>query len=171
MSQVKTVKEDLKPVFWSAKRISIMAIFIALSYVGSLIKIPSPMGTVGLDSAPGFFSALAFGAWEGAIIIAIGHLFTAAVVGFPLTIPVHLVIAVQMALWALAFRWVNQKLGLIPAMVVAILLNGVVSSFTMLPMGGMGAVLGAMPFLILGSVINVVVAGLAYKALKKSRLF
>ncbi|WP_425803907.1 ECF transporter S component [Desulfitobacterium sp. Sab5] len=171
MSQVQPVKEDLKPEFWSVKRIAIMAIFIALSYVGSLIKIPSPMGTVGLDSAPGFFSALAFGAWEGAIIIAIGHLFTAAVVGFPLTIPVHLVIAVEMALWALAFRWVNQKFGLISAMVVAIFLNGVVASFTMLPMGGMGAVLGAMPFLVLGSVLNVVIAGLTYKALRKSRLF
>ncbi|HVJ47622.1 ECF transporter S component [Desulfitobacterium sp.] len=171
MSQVQPVKEDLKPVFWSAKRIAIMAIFIALSYVGSLIKIPSPLGTIGLDSAPGFFSALAFGAWEGAIIIAIGHLFTAAVVGFPLTIPMHLFIAALMALWALTFRWVNQKLGLIPAMIVAIFLNGVVSSFTMLPAGGMGAVLGLMPFLVLGSVINVVVSGLAYKALKKSRLF
>jgi uncharacterized membrane protein len=171
MNQVQTVKEDLQPTFWSAKRIAIMAIFIALSYVGSLIKIPSPLGTIGLDSAPGFFAALAFGAWEGCIIIAIGHLFTAAVVGFPLTIPIHLVIAVLMALWALTFRWVNLNFGLIPAMAAAIILNGVVSSFIMFPMGGMGAVLGVMPFLILGSVINIVIAGSAYKALKNSRLF
>lgn len=172
MSQVQTVKEDLKPEFWNTRRIAIMAIFIALSYVGSLIKIPSPVGTIGLDSAPGFFSALAFGAWEGSLIIAIGHLLTAAVVGFPLTIPMHLFIALQMALWALVFRWVNHKFGLIPAMVVAIILNGVVSSFlSMFPVGGIGAVLGLMPFLIIGSVINVVISGLAYKALKKSRLF
>lgn len=170
MSQVQ-IKEDLKPGFWSIKRIAIMAIFIALSYVGSLIKIPSPLGTAGLDSAPGFFSALAFGAWEGAIVIAIGHLFTAAVVGFPLGIPMHLLTAGQMALWALAFRWVHKKLGLIPAMIVAIFLNGVVSSFSLLPVGGMGAVLGLMPFLVVASVINVVLAGLSYQALKKSRLF
>ena len=42
MNQVRTVKEDLQPTFWSAKRVAIMAIFIALSYVGSLIKSQAP---------------------------------------------------------------------------------------------------------------------------------
>lgn len=171
MNQVQTIKEDLKPGFWSIKRIAIMAIFIALSYVGSLIKIPSPLGTPALDSAPGFFSALAFGGLEGAIVIAIGNIFTSAIVGFPLGIPMTLFSAAQMALWALAFRWVNKKMGLIPAMAVAIFLNGVVSSFSVLPMLGMGGVIGFMPFLVLASVINIVLAGLAYQALKKSRLF
>lgn len=128
------------------------------------------VGTIGLDSAPGFFSALAFGSFEGAVVIALGHLLTAAVVGFPLTIPVHLVIAVLMALWAICYRWVHKKVGLIPAMIAAIILNGVLSSFIMLPMGGMAAVLGVMPFLVIGSAINVILSGLAYKALKSSSL-
>lgn len=121
----------------------------ALRAVGALIKILSPVGTIGMDSAPGFFSALAFGELEGAIVIAFGHLLTSAVIGFPMTIPVHLYIAFQMALWALAYRWVNKKLGLIPAVIAGIILNGVVSSFAMLPMMGMGGVLGLMPFLII----------------------
>jgi riboflavin transporter len=154
----------------NTKRIAIMAVFIALSAVGALIKIPSPVGTVALDSAPGFFSALAFGGVEGSIVIALGHLLTSAVVGFPLGIPMHLIIAAEMALFALVYRFVNNKIGLIPAVIVASLLNGVVGAFTVFPVLGMGAVIGLLPFLLLGSVINVVVSALAYKALKESRL-
>ncbi|HBC91374.1 MAG TPA: alpha-ribazole transporter [Pelotomaculum sp.] len=154
----------------NVKRISIIAIFIALSAVGSLIKIPSPVGTIGLDSAPGYFVAIAFGGPEGALVIAIGHLLTAAMVGFPLTIPIHLFIAVQMALWALVFRAVNRRLGIIVAVVAATLGNGVVSSFTMLLMGGMGVVVGTMPFLVVGSAINVVIVAAAYKVVKRSKL-
>ncbi|OLN29400.1 ECF transporter S component [Desulfosporosinus metallidurans] len=170
MNNLNTETEDLKLSAWNVKRLSIMAIFIALSAVGALIKIPSPVGTIGMDSAPGFFSALAFGGLEGAIVIAFGHLLTSAVIGFPMTIPVHLYIAFQMALWALAYRWVNKKLGLIPAVIVGIILNGVVSSFAMLPMMGMGGVLGLMPFLIVGAAINVIISAIAYKAIKGSRL-
>ena len=170
MNNLNTETKDLKLSAWNVKRLSIMAIFIALSAVGALIKIPSPVGTIGMDSAPGFFSALAFGGIEGAVVIAFGHILTSAVIGFPLTIPVHLYIAFQMALWALAYRLVNRKLGLIPAVIVGILLNGVVSSFAMLPMMGMGGVLGLMPFLVAGSAINVIISAIAYKAIKGSRL-
>lgn len=163
-------EETIKNSAQKVKRIAIMAVFIALSAVGALIKIPSPVGTVGLDSAPGFFSALAFGGIEGSIVIAIGHLLTSAVVGFPLGIPMHLVIAVEMAIFALIYRFIYKKMGLIAAVVVTSLLNGVVGAFMVFPMGGMGAVLGLMPFLLVGSVLNVVVSALAYKALKGSRL-
>lgn len=170
MSNINLEKGDLRRSALSVKRIAIMAVFIALSGVGVLIKIPSPVGTIGLDSAPGFFSALAFGSLEGAVVIALGHMLTAAFAGFPLTIPIHIFVAIQMALWALAFRWVNRKLGLIAAVITGIILNGVVSSFTMMLMGGFGAVLGLMPFLILGSAINVIIAAIAYKAIKAGKL-
>ena len=170
MNNLETENKDLKLSAWNVKRLSIMAIFIALSAVGALIKIPSPVGTIGMDSAPGFFSALAFGGLTGAIVIAFGHLLTAAVIGFPMTIPIHLYIALQMALWAVAYRWVNEKFGLIPAAIVGIILNGVVSSFAMLPMMGMGGVIGLMPFLVVGAVLNVIISAVAYKAIKGSRL-
>jgi riboflavin transporter len=170
MGQINTETKEVKLSAWNVKRLSMMAIFIALSAVGALIKIPSPVGTIGMDSAPGFFSALAFGGVEGAVVISIGHLLTAAVTGFPLTIPVHLYVAFQMALWALAYRWVNKTFGLIPAVIVGIILNGVVSSFAMLPMMGMGGVLGLLPFLVVGSALNVIISAIAYKAIKGSRL-
>jgi len=170
MSVPELKTENLHKQASMVKRIIFMAVFIALSAVGSWIKIPSPVGTIGLDSAPGYFSALAFGSLDGAIVIAIGHLLTAAIVGFPLTIPMHLLIAVLMALWAIIFRLINKTLGLIPAVIAAIFLNGVVSAFTMLPIGGMAAAIGLMPYLVIGSAINVIIAAAAYKAIRASKL-
>lgn len=170
MSQINAETKDVKLSAWNVKRLSIMAIFLALSYVGALIKIPSPVGTIGMDSVPGFFCAIAFGGIEGAVVIAFGHLLTSAVVGFPLTIPVHIYIAVQMALWAVVYRWVNKTFGLIPAAIAGIILNGVVSSFAMLPIMGMGGVLGVLPFLVIGSALNVIISAVAYKAIKGTRL-
>jgi hypothetical protein len=161
---------DLKPNVLSVKRVAYIAIFIALSAVGAMIKLPSPVGTIGLDAAPGFFCALAFGYVEGASVILIGHLLTAGIVGFPLGLPLHLFIALQMAVWAMALRWVTGKFGLIAGSIVAVILNGVVSSFTLFFVGGMGAVLGIMPFLVVASLINVSIAAIAHKGLSKSRL-
>ncbi len=163
-------RPETKPVLYHVKSLALIAIFIALSAVGALIKIPSPVGTIGLDSAPGFFAAIAFGYLEGCCVIAVGHLLTSAVVGFPLGIPLHILIAALMALWAIAFRWINRKTGFVVAAVTAILLNGVVSSLIMLFMGGWGAVIGTMPFLVFGSAINVIIAVIAYKAVKRSEL-
>ncbi|WP_300463593.1 ECF transporter S component [Desulfobacula sp.] len=161
---------DLKPNILSVKRVAYIAIFIALSAVGAMIKIPSPAGTIGLDAAPGYFCALAFGYVEGVSVIFIGHLLTSGIVGFPLGLPLHIFIAVQMGLWAVAFRWVTHKFGMIPGTVIAVLLNGVVSAFTLVFVGGMGAALGVMPFLVAGSLINVVVAVVAYKGVHAGRL-
>lgn len=170
MSQLNLETQKPNNSVANIKRIAYIAVFIALSAVGSFIKIPSPVGTIGLDSAPGFFVALALGGFEGALVAAIGHMVTSAVVGFPLTIPIHIFIAVQMAAWALAFRWVNNKFGIITAVIAGIILNGVVSSFTMIFAGGMGAVVGVIPFLSVGAAINLIIAAAAQKLIKGSKL-
>ena len=154
----------------SVKRVAYMAVFIALSAVGAMIKIPSPVGTIGLDSAPGSFCGLAFGYLEGICVIFIGHLLTAGLVGFPLGIPLHLFIGLQLAVWVMAFRWVSAKFGVIAGSVIAVILNGVVSAFTMVFVGGMGAVLGTMPFLILGSLVNIVIAVVSYRVVRAGKL-
>lgn len=161
---------DVKNSVLSIRKIAYIAIFTALSAVGAMIKIPSPVGTIGFDSAPGYFSAIAFGYLEGTAVIAIGHLLTSGIVGFPLGIPLHLFIAIQMALWSVAYRFIGKKLGVIAGSIVVVLLNGVVSSFTMAIVGGLGAVWGVMPFLAVGSLANIVIASIAYKSIQKSGL-
>lgn len=161
---------DLNTRTLSVKRVAYMAVFIALSAVGALIKIPSPVGTIALDSAPGYFCGLAFGMVEGAGVIFLGHLLTAGVVGFPLGLPLHLFIGVQLAVWVLIFRWIFLRFGQIPAAIAAIFLNGVVSAFTMYFVGGMGAVMGVLPFLLAGSAVNVIIALLVHRVVKAGKL-
>jgi hypothetical protein len=70
-----------KQNFWQLKRMVVMAFFIALSVVGAMLKIPSPTGTVALDSAPGFLGAALLGWREGALIAALGHLISSYTAG------------------------------------------------------------------------------------------
>lgn len=157
---------------FSARKLAIMAIFIALSAVGSLIKIPSPIGSVALDSAPGFFSAIAFGPWVGFIVIAVGHLLTSALVGFPLTLPVHLAIAAGMGVCAVVFRLLGRRnlLWLVIAVVVTTVLNSFGLGLIVLPIGGWGMYLAAVPSLLVGAAVNLVIAAVAYYAVRNSKL-
>ena len=165
---------DYKKQLFSTKSLAIMALFIALSFVGAFIKIPSPVGSIGLDSFPGFFAAIAYGPLIGGIVIAIGHFISAAVVGFaPIGIPMHLLISLGMIVCGAAFWFLGHKkglLGLIIASVVAIVLNSFGVGLLLLPLGGWGMYLAVMPMLVVASAINVILAALAYFALKDSKL-
>jgi len=170
MSSIPDQKGDLNTRTLPVKRIAYMAVFIALSAVGAMVKIPSPVGTIGLDSAPGYFCGLAFGYMEGICVISMGHLITSGVMGFPLGIPIHFFIALQLALWVTAFAWVSRRFGAVIGALIAIFLNGVVSAFTMVLVGGMGAVWGTMPFLIVGSLINVAIAVISHRVVHAGKL-
>lgn len=157
---------------FSVRKVAIMAIFIAISAVGSLIKIPSPLGSVALDSAPGFFAGIAFGGWVGFIVIAIGHLLTSAIVGFPLTLPLQIGIAIGMGLCVLVFRWLGRqgKAMLVVAVIVTSLLNSFALGLLVLPIGGWGMYAAAVPSLLIGAAVNTIIAAIAYFAVRNSKL-
>jgi len=162
-----------KQPYWTPKRIARMAIFIALSAVGSFIKIPSPTGTVALDSLPGYFSAVAWGYLEGGIVISLGHILTAATVGFsPLGIPVALLIAITMMIWAAIFRWTTMKIHWIAGIIAGTFFNGVVAPVIflpiLLPLGGWGLFYAMVLFLVVASFVNVAIAGVVNQIVKKA---
>jgi len=164
----KARNRDVRRPFWTPLRIARMAIFIALSYIGALIKIPSPTGTVAMDSCPGYFSALAWGYIEGAIVISLGHIFTAASVGFPLGLPMHLLIAIQMALWAMVLRFLAHKVHWIAGIIVTAFCNSVVSGAVAGMIISWGLFWAILPSLIFASFINIVVATVAWLTIKKN---
>ncbi len=154
------------------KSIVVIVIFTAASAGGGLIKLPSPVGSIALDSLPGFFAAAYFAPWIGGLVGSLGHVASAATAGFPLG-PIHIVIALQMFCWCFIFgfivRQLNRPLALVLASVIAILLNAVVSpsmlalifpSFRPILMGLIG-------FLLLGSSANIVLAAVFIKILSK----
>jgi len=161
---------DDKVIFWSAKRIARIAIFIAMTAVGSMVKVPSPTGTVALDAAFGFFSAIAFGWREGAIVAFLGHMLTALSTGFPLSVPMHLFIAVQMSIYVSVFEFAAKKIHLWAGIIAAVILNGPISAFAVIPIGGIGLMAALIVPLTIGSIINIFIAVTAYLIIKKSRM-
>lgn len=151
-----------------SRRIAVVTIFSALSVVGSFIKLPSPLPTVAFDSLPGFFTALYFGPLAGALVLAIGHLATSLVSGFPLG-SLHFLIAVGMAFAGLAVGFLNKgggKLFLFPAVLAGIAINtGLV--LLLVPFLGWGFVITFTPFLLAASTTNIGIAAAVHVSIKR----
>ena len=142
-----------------------MALLSALSGVGAFIPIPSPVGSIALDSAPGYFAALAYGALDGAGVCAIGHLLSAARAGYPLG-TVHLLVALLMAVVGVAVATVSRRFGMIPGIVTGIAVNTAGAPLAV-PVFGWGVLPILVPLLAVASSVNAVLAGLAFKATRK----
>lgn len=92
------------------RKISAIAIFIALSTVGAMIKIPSPIGSIALDSFPALLAAVILGPVSGAIVAGLGHIISAFIGGMTLG-PFHFLIMVEMAVltWMFSILYINGK--------------------------------------------------------------
>lgn len=145
-----------------------MAIFTALAVVGSYIPIPGPIPSLAFDSCAGFFVAMYFGVVEGAFVLGVGHLATAAIHGFPygwLHLPIALAMALAGVAIALAVK-LNRKWGFVPGAVAAVVINTVVV-FPLAPwLGGLAVAFALVPALVVAATINAAIAALAYLAVR-----
>lgn len=94
----------------TGKKISWLALFIALSTVGAAIKIPAVIGSIALDVFPALLAAVLLGSGAGAIVGGLGHLLSALIGGMPLG-PFHFMIATEMALlvWLFGRLYLSNK--------------------------------------------------------------
>src|SRR5699024_11807817 len=56
------------------KKISLLALFIALSVIGSFIKIPAVVGSIALDAFPALLAVVLIGTTAGAVVAGMGHI-------------------------------------------------------------------------------------------------
>lgn len=148
------------------------AMLIALSMVGALIKI---QGSIAFDSMPGFFAALFLGPAAGALVAGIGHFLSAMTSGFPFTLPMHIIVTVEMAAFAFAFGWFYRRTNGIIASIVAVILNGPIAALIVVPtstffgleFSGWPLFYFLLPTLTIASAANVFLACIVYKALEK----
>lgn len=89
----------------TTKKLALAALFVSLSAIGGMIKIPLGITSIALDSMPALVAVLFFSAPLAGTIAAFGHLISALFGGMPLG-PFHLIIAVEM--WAVV--WLFAKL-------------------------------------------------------------
>jgi uncharacterized membrane protein len=163
----------------STKTLVIMALFTALSFVGSNVKI---FGTIAFDSLPGFVAALLLGPVHGAAIGFLGHLFTALTSGFPLSLPMHIVVAVSMAItmfgvgltYNALLNKASERVVLVGAGIAGVILNGPVSlALSMAALAAMAGREAAMGLLVLlpalagGAAVNVVIGIALFKTLER----
>ncbi|MGL5574912.1 MAG: ECF transporter S component [Sarcina sp.] len=107
------------------KILVISGMLIALSSILANFKI---FGSVAFDSMPAFLAGIIINPVIGGVVGLLGHLFTGLTSSFPLTVPIHLIIALEMMITVYIFSKVykiNKFLGI----GVAILLNGPISVF------------------------------------------
>ncbi|MDT8717361.1 ECF transporter S component [Clostridium sp. 19966] len=150
------------------RKLILMALFIAISFIGANIKIA---GTIAFDSMAGFLGTLILGPAYGALIGAAGHFLTAVTSGFPLSLPVHLIVMVDMALtmyiFGVLYRSIskkNSRLAMVIASIAGIMINGPISILMVMPIIGSG-ILAMLPILCLAAFLNVLIANFVYKFL------
>lgn len=157
------------------KNLVLASLFIALSFIGANIKI---MQTIAFDSMPAFLGTLILGPFYGAIIGALGHFLTALTSGFPLTVPVHIVIMIGMALTMISFGYTykyfsikSKPIGSISAAIVAVIVNGPVLTLLtaplLIPVMGKVGLIAMLPILCGASALNAVIALVVYKYIPK----
>lgn len=148
-----------------ARLISEIVIFSALSGVGAMIPVPSPVGSVALDSFPGYFMALWRGTASGALVCAVGHLLSSIRSGFPLGyfhVPVILLMAFVGAITAMT----SKKFGVAAGLASGIAVN-TAGAVLAVPAMGWEILPALTPLLFAASLINAALAGIVYKAIRK----
>ncbi|TCK98624.1 alpha-ribazole transporter [Natranaerovirga hydrolytica] len=148
-----------------------LGVLIALSFIGAQLKI---QGSIAFDSMPAFLGAILISPTIGGIVGFFGHLLTSLSSGFPMTLPIHLVVAIVMAVTCFLFGYITNKLNLYIAIIIATLLNGpvalAISAYTMTLMGyeyaGMAVFTAMFVPLTIASFVNIVIAGILHSIIK-----
>ncbi|CAH2212004.1 ECF transporter S component [Tepidibacter aestuarii] len=147
------------------KKLVKISMLIALSFIGSLIKIPGT--SIAFDSMPAYFAALSISPLAGGIVGVLGHAITAYLSGFPLTIVIHSIIGVQMFLFVFIFGYVYKFTQIIVPIIFGVLLNGVVAPLILIPVIGFKMSVGFIIPLSIVSFANIYLAYILYKSLNK----
>jgi uncharacterized membrane protein len=154
------------------RNIITLAIFSAFAMALSFVKLPSPVGSVALDSSTGYFVAGFFSPILGGVTGLIGHLASSGIVGFPLSFA-HIPIALLQFCWCWLFGFILRKgdniFALVTAAVIAVLANGVVAPviLALLYPAMKNMMYGIIPFLTVASAVNVVLAAVGIRVLAK----
>jgi len=152
------------------KKLVLMALFTATGFIGANFSIPGT--TIALDSMPAFLGALWLGPLAGGVIGVLGHFFTALLRGFPLSLPVHLLVMLGMGVtmvgFALVYKWVpyGPLSKSLAALGTGLFLNVPFSLFGVSLVTGPG-IFAMMPLLALGTLGNCVLALMLYQLLER----
>lgn len=141
----------------NTKKMSLLALFVALSIIGAMIKIPAIVGSVALDAFPALVVVVLLGTRSGMFVAAMGHLMSSLIVGMPLG-PMHLFVAVEMAVIVWIFGVLYQSGKKWIACIVFIILNGIIAPLPFALLLSLPFYISLVPSVLVGSALNGVLA-------------
>jgi riboflavin transporter len=144
------------------KRFAMIIVLISLSVIGSLLKLPTSLGSIALDSAPALVAAAILGPSIGAFIAAFGHLASAFFAGVPLG-AFHMLVAVEMAVLVYGFAWLYRQKWT----KAALFFNSFLAPLPFALWMGKAFVLAVIPSLTIATVANIIVSSLVIPVLWK----
>ncbi|MDM0947743.1 ECF transporter S component [Clostridium perfringens] len=166
---------NLTPKSSEVRKLCFSAILIAISVILANFPIFS---SIALDSMPAFVGGIIISPVVGGIIGLLAHLFVALRTGFPLSLPVHILVALEMFVVVYITSIIFNRGKVILAGIVGTLLNGIgftfiTGLFMYFVLGGMNPVdflkLLGLP-LTLASLVNIVIAFIVSKGLKNANI-
>jgi uncharacterized membrane protein len=149
----------------TARKISILAFFIALSVVGAMIKVPAIIGSVALDAFPALLASAILGGGAGAIVGGLGHMASALIGGMPMG-SLHFIVAIEMALLAFLFAYVYRKGKKVWASIIFVVGNAFIAPLPFILFFDLTFYFALLPSLLVGSLLNTVLALIAIPRLK-----
>ncbi|MGG6431396.1 ECF transporter S component [Anoxybacillus sp. D401a] len=148
------------------KRFTLLVMFISLSVIGSLIKIPFTIGSIALDSAPAVVAAFLLGPTAAALVACIGHIVSALFGGFPLG-PFHILVAIEMAALLYVVGLLMRRGWLISSYVCFFIGNALIAPLPFAWIMSPAFVLSIIPSLALATGVNLAIAVVVSKALQR----
>lgn len=139
------------------RKLTLIALFIALSVIGAAIKIPAIIGSVALDAFPALLAGAFFGAIPGALVGGFGHMVSALIGGMPLG-PLHAIVAVMMALLVYIFAFLFRKGKKTLASVFFVVSNTLIAPFPFIFIMDLAFYMALVPSLFIGSLFNTIIA-------------
>lgn len=141
----------------STRKLSLLALFIALSVIGASTKIPAIVGSVAFDTFPALLASILLGKYQGVIIAGFGHIVSALLAGMMLG-PMHLIIALEMAVMVWCFSIIYQSGKKKTAGLFFILSNSLLAPLPMIFLFSIEFYYVLLPSLFIGATFNTLLA-------------
>ncbi|WP_338654935.1 ECF transporter S component [Sporosarcina psychrophila] len=147
------------------KRLTLAAFFVALCVIGGLIKIPSGIGSLALDTVPALISVAFLPPVFSGVVGMLGHMASAMNSGFLLG-PFHVLVALEMFVIVIVFARLHKAGRNLTKWIFFIVANGLIAPLPFYFLISPAFFLGAVPFLLLATIVNAIVAAVVMPALQ-----
>lgn len=154
---------------WDTRTIARVTILAAVSGAGAMIKIPGPATTIALDASAGFFAGAFFGWPVGATVAAIGCFLANALGGFASWLPLVPVYLAAMACTVTVATYVDKRVNIVAAVIVATVLNTVTCLAPWLIMVGLPLMIAILPSQLIGSAANSIIGLTVARTLRNAQ--